>query len=203
MLIRPMESVNGGDGSDTDVSVGGEHGIHVGQLLKGDRYRRGVLVPSLADQSHGDAGKAICLGPDDPVAVDESDIRRGRFGDGGVGVDEQRVVKAVALRDAPALKGTEQSDVFDVRHIAAIDRGLQAQRGKWEVRSWSGCDQDLWLRVHPKMPEFEGGIEYGHPYRHWPADVCQRVANEVPDAVSVEVGIKYLAAVTHQALQVK
>jgi hypothetical protein len=29
------------------------------------------------------------------------------------------------------------------------------------------------------------------------------VSNEVADAVSVEVGVKYLSAVTHQALQVK
>jgi hypothetical protein len=95
MPVRPTESINGGDRPDTGGGVGSEHGIHVGQLFKGDRYRSGMLVPSLADQSHGDAGKAVCLGPDDPVAVDESNVRRGRFGDGGVGVDEQCIVKVL------------------------------------------------------------------------------------------------------------
>jgi hypothetical protein len=93
--------------------------------------------------------------------------------------------------------------VFDVRHIAAIDNRLQAQRGKWKVRGWSGGDQDLWLRVRPKMSEVEGWIEHGHPDQRWPADIGQCVSNEVADAVSVEVGVKYLSAVTHQALQVK
>ena len=86
MPVRPTESINGGDGPDTGGGVGSEYGIHVGQLFTGDRCRSGMLVPSLTDQSHGHAGKAVRLGPNDPVTVDESDVRRGRFGEGGGGV---------------------------------------------------------------------------------------------------------------------
>lgn len=199
MLIRPMDIVNGTDGADTDHGVGGEHRIHVGQLAENDRHSGGMLVPSLTDQSHGHAEEAVRLGPDDPVTVDESDVRRGRLGDSGVGVDEQHVAEAIALRDAPAMKGTEQPDVFDLRHIATIDSRLEAQRGRRRVRSWSGGDQDLRFRVRTGVAEFEGGVEYGHPDHHRGADVSQRVTNEVSDPVGVQVGIEYLTAIPHQA----
>lgn len=112
VLIRPLDIVYGADGADADCGVGGEHRIDVGQLAESDGYGGGMPIPGLADQSHSHAEQAGRLGPDDPVAVDESDVRRGRFGDGGISVNEQYVVEAVALRDAPALQGTEQPDVF-------------------------------------------------------------------------------------------
>jgi hypothetical protein len=162
-----------------------------------------MLVPGLADRSHGHAGQAGRPGPDDPVAVDESDVRGSRFGDDGISVDEQYVVEAVALRDAPALQGTEESDMFDVRHIATVDSRLKAQRGKRGARGWSGCDQDVRFRVRTEMSELKSGVEHGHPDHHRPAGAGEHVANEIPDAVGVQIGIEYPPAVTHQAFQVK
>jgi hypothetical protein len=46
-------------------------------------------------------------------AVLVSAVRGGRFGDGGVGIGEQHIVEAVALRDAPMPQRTEQPCVFD------------------------------------------------------------------------------------------
>ncbi len=190
-------------GADTDRGVGDKYRIHLGQLAGSDRYGAGILVPSLADQSHGHAGEAVRLRPDNPLAVDESDVRRSGFGDGGVGIDEQHVVEAIALRDAPALKSAEQSDVFDVRHIAAIDSRLQPQRRKCGMRGRSGGDQNVGFRVRTEASKFEGGIEHGHPDDHRPVDVDQRVTNEVSGSVGVQVGIEYPAAVMHQAFQVE
>ncbi len=68
------------------------------------------------------------MGPDEPVAVDEADVRCGRFADGGIRVGEQHVVEAVALRDAPVPKRTEQPDVLDVRHIATAESGSGSMR---------------------------------------------------------------------------
>ena len=203
MLIRPMEIVNDADRADTGRGVGGEHRLHVSQLADVDGYNGGMLVPSLADQSHGHAGQAGRLGPDDPVAVDKSDVRGSRFRDDRIGIDEQYVVEAVALRDAPAVQGTEQSDMFDVRHIATVDSRLEAQRRKGGLRNWSGCDQNVRLRVRAEMPELEGGVEHGHPDHHRPAGVGESVANEIPDTVGVQISIEYPPAVAHQAFQVE
>jgi hypothetical protein len=73
-----------------------------GKVGEGNRHGGNVLVAGLVDQLHRHAGQAFSLGPDDPVTVKEANVRRGRFGDGGVGISEYRIVEAAALGDAPS-----------------------------------------------------------------------------------------------------
>ena len=57
--------------------------------------------------------------------------------------------------------------------------------------------------VRSGAPEFEIGVEHGHPDHDRSGGVSQRAPDEMPDPVGVQISIEDPAAVPRQAFQVQ
>lgn len=58
----------------------------------------------------------------------ETDVRRSDFRDRAIGIQEQHIIEAFALRGTAVLHRAEQTDVLDRRIFASVRDGLQPPR---------------------------------------------------------------------------
>ena len=89
-----------------------------------DRAGHAVARQTGLQQLHADAGQVRGIGPDDSSSVEEADVPDRTLADATAGVDEQRVVEAGLLGQAPIVEKWKCADMLRASALRTLSKGI-------------------------------------------------------------------------------